>query len=289
MKKMILFIFVSILSYIIGFFTAVNAEEKNRIDSEIDTSQKHLAGVALANKEPKITCLRVNSFSKKWNIDKQETESDAIKLTTLPQIVKIEALSTRSLVLGINQKFLQDISFTFADNSLLLEEASAKKPFLPHEKGKTVKLSTNKVKPHEFLRASVPFSSKNSLLEQKQHNSTFLLKIKTFLKIFRLKQNLNFDILNQFTLPQQVIQTSGMAIASLVLGIVGWVFFAVPVFGIICHVLAIIFGAIGLGETSSGSSNRKGGRNLAIAGLVLGIIGLVFFLLFLSLLIALLS
>ena len=57
---------------------------------------------------------------------------------------------------------------------------------------------------------------------------------------------------------------SGMAIASLVLGIVG---FLIP---LICSVLAITFGGIALSN-----SNKRGasGKGMAIAGLVLGIIG----------------
>jgi uncharacterized membrane protein YvbJ len=58
-------------------------------------------------------------------------------------------------------------------------------------------------------------------------------------------------------------RTSGFAIAALVTGIVG--FFINPL-----SILAIIFGAIGLGQTSK-DPNLKG-RGMAIAGLVLGII-----------------
>jgi hypothetical protein len=58
--------------------------------------------------------------------------------------------------------------------------------------------------------------------------------------------------------------TSGLAIASLVLGIL-W----------ICGIgslLAIIFGGVALGVTKGG---RKAGRGFAVAGLVLGIIGVI--------------
>ena len=56
--------------------------------------------------------------------------------------------------------------------------------------------------------------------------------------------------------------TSGLAVAALVLGIV-WVWG-------IGSILAVIFGHIALAETRDG---RKGGQGLAIAGLVLGWIG----------------
>jgi flagellar basal body-associated protein FliL len=67
--------------------------------------------------------------------------------------------------------------------------------------------------------------------------------------------------------PQLAPPTSGMAVASLVLGIVGvlggWCTFAVP-----C-ILAVIFGYVGLGQTRSGA---RRGRGMAIAGLVLGVV-----------------
>jgi phage FluMu protein Com len=61
-------------------------------------------------------------------------------------------------------------------------------------------------------------------------------------------------------------QTSGMAVASLVLGIVGLVFG--PLFGI----LALIFGFVSFGsmDKNPGSS----GRGMAIAGIILGLVGL---------------
>ena len=56
-------------------------------------------------------------------------------------------------------------------------------------------------------------------------------------------------------------RTSGMAIAALVLGILG------------ISILAIIFGAIAISQTNK-DPNLKG-RGLAIAGLVLGILGMI--------------
>ncbi|GII59773.1 hypothetical protein Pth03_81620 [Planotetraspora thailandica] len=65
-------------------------------------------------------------------------------------------------------------------------------------------------------------------------------------------------------------QTSGAAMASLVVGVVGvvvgWCTFGIP-----C-VIAIILGHIGLAQTKDGT---KGGRGLAVAGLILGYLILV--------------
>jgi hypothetical protein len=60
---------------------------------------------------------------------------------------------------------------------------------------------------------------------------------------------------------------SGMAVASLVCSLVGLIpcFWFLQIMG----VLGIIFGAVGLGQTKSG---ERGGRNLAMAGLIIGII-----------------
>ena len=56
-------------------------------------------------------------------------------------------------------------------------------------------------------------------------------------------------------------RTSGMAIASLILGILG------------ISILAIIFGAIGISQT--GKDPNLKGRGMAVAGLVLGILWLI--------------
>jgi hypothetical protein len=60
-------------------------------------------------------------------------------------------------------------------------------------------------------------------------------------------------------------KTNGMAIASLVLSLVG------------CSLLAIIFGGIAMSQINKGNGTGKG---LAIAGLVIGILGLIFSILF---------
>jgi hypothetical protein len=74
--------------------------------------------------------------------------------------------------------------------------------------------------------------------------------------------------------PQQMQRTNGLAIASLVLGIV-WIYW-------IGSILAVIFGHVALGQIKR-SNNTQTGGGLAIAGLVLGYIGLAFFVLFLVL------
>ena len=62
-------------------------------------------------------------------------------------------------------------------------------------------------------------------------------------------------------------RTSGMAVASLVTGIIGMLL--IP---IIFSLLAIIFGSVGMGQT-----NRPGvkGHGMAVTGLILGVIGLI--------------
>lgn len=69
--------------------------------------------------------------------------------------------------------------------------------------------------------------------------------------------------------------TSGMAVAGLVLGIIALVSSFVPLLNLLSFpfvLLSIIFGAIGVWQTVKGS---KGGKGLAIAGLVLGLLALV--------------
>ena len=65
--------------------------------------------------------------------------------------------------------------------------------------------------------------------------------------------------------------TNGLAIASLVLGLV-WVFW-------INSILALVFGYIAKGQIDE-SQGRQGGRGLAIAGIVLGWVGVGILVLF---------
>jgi hypothetical protein len=67
------------------------------------------------------------------------------------------------------------------------------------------------------------------------------------------------------------IKTNGLAVASLVLGIVG----ILPCCYCIPSILAIIFGCVSKSSIKK-SSGSLGGNGMATAGLVLGIIGLVF-------------
>lgn len=59
-----------------------------------------------------------------------------------------------------------------------------------------------------------------------------------------------------------VEEKKGLSIASMILGIVGFIIFALP-----CGILAIIFSILG---------KKKGGKGFATAGLILGIIDVIF-------------
>jgi hypothetical protein len=64
-------------------------------------------------------------------------------------------------------------------------------------------------------------------------------------------------------------RTNGMAIAALVVGLIGLLLFP-----IILGPLAIIFGAVGLGFANK---NNGSGKGLAIAGLIIGCVDLLWF------------
>ena len=70
--------------------------------------------------------------------------------------------------------------------------------------------------------------------------------------------------------PQHQQQGNGMAVAAMVLGIVGLVLFWVPFLGLICALLGAILGFTGLSK-----ANKLGGKGkgMAIAGIVTGIVG----------------
>jgi hypothetical protein len=73
-------------------------------------------------------------------------------------------------------------------------------------------------------------------------------------------------------------KTSGLAVAALVLGIIAILFSWIPfvnAFAIAPGVLAIIFGLIGFFAT--GKAKGKGGKGLAVAGLVLGVVSAIIF------------
>ena len=67
-------------------------------------------------------------------------------------------------------------------------------------------------------------------------------------------------------------QGNGMAVAGLVLGIIGLVFCWVAILGWILALLGVIFGGLGMGK-----ANKIGGRGkgMAVAGLVCGVLGLI--------------
>jgi uncharacterized membrane protein len=74
--------------------------------------------------------------------------------------------------------------------------------------------------------------------------------------------------------PQREAPVSGMAVASLVLGLIGAGLFFVPGLGIVSSILAIIFGFVGISQTSR---KVRRGQGMAIAGVILGGIGLLIF------------
>lgn len=74
--------------------------------------------------------------------------------------------------------------------------------------------------------------------------------------------------MNQMAAPAPK-KSAGLAIASMVLGIVALVFSCcLPWVTFICALLAVIFGGVSLAK-------KMGGKGMAIAGLVCGIIGCV--------------
>lgn len=69
-------------------------------------------------------------------------------------------------------------------------------------------------------------------------------------------------------------ETSGMAIASLVLGIISLFLGWIPVFGWLIVILAVTFGFLALRSIKEDSSIK--GRGLAIAGIILACIPIFF-------------
>jgi hypothetical protein len=72
---------------------------------------------------------------------------------------------------------------------------------------------------------------------------------------------------------------NGLAVASLVCGILAIVLFFSIVFPIILGILAVIFGVIGIGKANKGAS----GKGLAIAGIVCGVVGVALAIAFIAL------
>lgn len=73
--------------------------------------------------------------------------------------------------------------------------------------------------------------------------------------------------------PPEQNQGNGMAVAGLVLGIIGVVLFFIPFLCQILALLGIIFGALGMGKAKKVGGK---GNGMAITGLVLGVLGMLF-------------
>lgn len=76
-------------------------------------------------------------------------------------------------------------------------------------------------------------------------------------------------------------RTSGLAIASLVCGILSLVLFWIPWLGFLLGIVAIIFGGVATSQIRRDPD--LGGRGMAIAGLVCGIIGVAIWLIVIAL------
>ena len=63
---------------------------------------------------------------------------------------------------------------------------------------------------------------------------------------------------------------NGLAVASLVLGLVSIVFMCIWYIAVPCGILAIVFGAVGRAKANQGAS----GGGMAVAGLICGLVGL---------------
>lgn len=75
---------------------------------------------------------------------------------------------------------------------------------------------------------------------------------------------------------------NGLGTAGFVLGLVGMIFSFIPIIGVVAWplvILGLVFSALGYARTRSGRATNKG---LAIAGVILSIIGLVFCVLYLT-------
>jgi hypothetical protein len=69
---------------------------------------------------------------------------------------------------------------------------------------------------------------------------------------------------------QPLARTNGLAIAAMVLGVVG----AFTAWFVLPSILALVFGLVSHSQIK-GSGGTQGGRGLAIAGIVLGAVGLL--------------
>lgn len=77
-----------------------------------------------------------------------------------------------------------------------------------------------------------------------------------------------------YNYPQSVPQpANGVAVGGMVTGIVGLVFAWVPVLGFILGGIAVILSGVGI---HNANTNNASGRGMAVAGLVCGILAVVF-------------
>ena len=68
---------------------------------------------------------------------------------------------------------------------------------------------------------------------------------------------------------------NGLGTAGFVLGLIGLLFSPIPIVGVIAWplvILGVIFASIGVGKANKGTANNRG---LAVAGVVLSVLGLV--------------
>jgi len=66
--------------------------------------------------------------------------------------------------------------------------------------------------------------------------------------------------------------SNGMCVASMVLGIIGLLSFCI----VLPSLCALIFGIIGVNQVNK-SGGQRGGKGMAISGIVMGILGMVMF------------
>lgn len=72
---------------------------------------------------------------------------------------------------------------------------------------------------------------------------------------------------------QQPSGDYGLSIASMVLGVISIVLYCLPGVCFLCGIISIVFGGISV-------AGKKPGKGMAVAGLVCGIVGISFFILF---------
>ena len=148
--------------------------------------------------------------------------------------------------------------------------------------------NTDNILTEEMLTASVNNSdisiSNNKL--QKAFTKNILYPIKQKQKINKVHLLKSSDNKYFSNAKSESGGANGFAIASLVLGILGIVLIFAPSIGLVimslfASILAIIFGAIGLGKSKGDSHDEgsHGGKGFAIAGLILGLLGLFIWLL----------